>query len=469
MTRVHYIGIGGVGMSALAQMDLHRGRTVTGSDAHSGPVLDRLAAMGATVHVGHAAEHVREARPDAVVYTDAVQPDNPELVEAQRLGIPLYRRAEYLGRIMDEFPGHRIGVAGTHGKTTTTAMLGEVLLAGGCDPTVLVGGDYTPFGGNLRLGGQRAFVTEACEAFRSFHLLHPDVAIIVNIEPDHLDCYGSPAGVREGFVRFVEGIRPGGTLVILDKSGDEALVANAASGRGLRVLRFGEGPSPDCDLWAEDVHEAGGSVRFRLRWSGGDGTLDVLVPVPGRHNVLNALAALAAARALGVKPEDAVVGLSRFQGVGRRFEKLGEAHDIIVVDDYAHHPTELRATLSAARVAFPGRRLVAVFQPHLYSRTRDFLDEFSEVLAEADLLILTDIYRAREEPIAGVDIADLARKIVERPGGPPVHVERDKGLVPSRVLSLVQPGDVVLILGAGDIREAGERLVEHLAKWGKAS
>lgn len=456
--RVHYIGIGGISMSALAQIDLLHGRTVSGSDMQSTEMTRRLQTMGAIVFQRHSAENVKRAAPDIVVYTDAVHADNPELVEARRMGAEVVRRADYLGRLMDAFTGPRIGIAGTHGKTTTTAMVAETLVEAGLDPTVLVGGEYAPFGGNLRLGAGSAFVTEACEAFRSFHALRPDIAVVTNVEPDHLDCYGTVEGVVDGFVTFARGMRAGGTLVIGGLGEREARVAEAARRQGTRVLRYSLASGADVDLWAEGLQYAGGTSSFIIRTKEEpDRQWNVELNVPGEHNVLNAMAAVGVALAVGVPLETAVAGLRRFNGVGRRFERLGVRDGVVVVDDYAHHPTEINATLRAARAAFPGQRIIAVFQPHLYSRTRDFLQEFAHVLSGVDCLVLTDIYAAREEPIEGVDITALADAVSAMTPALSLIVERDKDQIPNLLPRIANAGDVALFLGAGDIRKAAER------------
>lgn len=455
--RVYFIGIGGVGVSALAQIDAGKGRKVAGSDAHLSDVTERLRAMGITVYEGHDPAHLRAAEPELVVFTDAVGDANPELAEARRRGLPTMRRAEYLGRIMDDFAGPRIAVAGTHGKTSTTAMLGEILVTAGLDPTVLIGGDYRPFGGNLRSGRSGVMVTEACEAFRSFHHLRPDIAIVTNVEPDHLDCYGDEAGVIEGFKGFVSGIRSGGALVIGLRGPAEAEVADHADRRGLRVIRYGIEGAERLDLKAEAVRHDTGRVTFTYRMA--DASASVSLRIPGEHNVLNALGAIGASLAAGAEPSACAEGIERFGGVGRRFELLGVRHEITVIDDYAHHPTEIRATIAATRETYPGRRLFAVFQPHLYSRTRDFMSEFAAALSEADAVILTGIYAAREMPVEGIHATALAGRIAETAPLLPLLVENDKGRVPALLDRVARPGDVVLILGAGDIREAGEDFV----------
>ena len=461
--RVHFIGIGGVGMSALAQMDLARGAQVSGSDSNPGPLAERLRTLGALVFANHSADHIRCVNPDLVVYTDAVTDENPELAEAKRARIPVFRRAEYLGRRMEEFAGIRIGVAGTHGKTTTTAMLGDILVYAQHDPTVLVGGEYGPYGGNLRLGNGPFFVTEACEAFHSFHYLHPDVAIVTNIEPDHLDCYGTPEGVVEGFATFVRGIRPGGILVIRAGGKAEQRVIEAAKAAGVQVWTFGWAQEGLGDVRADNTRVYEGLTACDVVLARDNGqTIPMQLQVAGSHNVLNALAAIGAAMAMGVELSMAVASLESFRGVHRRFEVLGERDGVTVVDDYAHHPTEIKATIAATRQRYPGRRLLAVFQPHLFSRTRDFRADFALALGACDLVVLTGVYQAREGPVEGGDTLSLARELAQLSPTTPLLVELNKKEIPRVLEEVSRPGDVVLIMGAGDIRKAGEEFVRSM-------
>jgi UDP-N-acetylmuramate--alanine ligase len=457
--RLHFVGIGGIGMSALAQILHARGWRISGSDAQASPIVDRLRGLGLDVTVGHRADLVEGAA--RVVLTDAVKEDNPEWQRALALGLPVQRRSELLAEVA---AGHRlIAVSGTHGKTTVTAMVSAVLVAGGLDPTVVLGGDYAPFGGNARVGVSDWMVVEACEAYESFLDLHAEIALVTNIEPDHLDHHGTEAHLRASFARFLSQVTPGGCAVLCaDRPELHSLAAAVTS----RVRWYGT--------------EARATVRGReLRSSraGGHCLLSVdavevgelTVGVPGEHNLLNALGALAVGLEAGVSAATAVAALAEFRGTSRRFEVLGEVGGVTVVDDYAHHPTEIAATLAAARAAFPGQRLVAVFQPHLYSRTRDFAAGFAEALAAADCVVLTEIYPAREAPIPGVSsalIADPLRSL----RGQGVVFEVAKGDVVTDLVEIARSGDVIVVMGAGDIGKLGRafhrRLVEGAERKG---
>jgi UDP-N-acetylmuramate--alanine ligase len=445
-------------MSGLAQVLLTRGIRVSGSDPQANAATERLQKLGGTVYHVQAGENILREKPDLVVVTAAVHEDNPELRTAREAGIEVVSRAEFLGRLMDEFEGSRIAIAGTHGKTTTTAMVAEALLSGGLDPTVLVGGEYSRFGGNLRLGHGNIVVAEACEAYDSFLSLRPSITVITNVEADHLDFYGDEAGVFESFRRFVGRTSRDGVLIwCADDEGARRLVESLGpSGGPARRVAYGLAPYGDECLWAT-IEGEGFSVHRRT--SGKDVVVISMMrlAVPGEHNVRNALAAIATALELGVSPEAiARGGLTEFTGVGRRFEILGERDGVLVIDDYAHHPTEIRATLEAARSTYPDRRIIAVFQPHLYSRTRDFMDAFAASLAGADAILLTDIYAAREEPIPGVRVPDLVHKIAGLAPSATLLYLPQKADVVGALRWVTHPGDVVLTMGAGDIREVGE-------------
>lgn len=451
-------------MSGLAEILLSRGIQVSGSDPSSNEATERLAAHGATLYRQQSAENLEAERPDFVIATAAIPPHNPELVAARQAGIPVETRAEFLGRLMSEFQGPRIAVAGTHGKTTTTAMVAEILISGGLDPTVLVGGEYAPIGGTARVGRSSTFLTEACEAYDSFLSLRPDLAIITNVEADHLDHYGDEAGVFEAFVQFARRVNPAGCLIL---SGDDPgcrSLSERLDPLPSKTIRYGLDQTND--VLANELAHEGTHSHFRVlrRTDGEQEALgQVTLNVPGRHNVLNALGAVALGLAAGVPFEAIVEGLERFAGTGRRYEVLGERDGVLVVDDYAHHPTEIRATLSAARQAHPNRRLVAVFQPHLYSRTRDFMGEFAAELAEADAVLLTDVYAAREQPIPGVCVSEMSRLIAERaPNISLLYLPKKEELV-GALDWVSRPGDVILTMGAGDIREVGEAFLASRA------
>ncbi|MBI3910451.1 MAG: UDP-N-acetylmuramate--L-alanine ligase [Armatimonadetes bacterium] len=457
---IHFIGIGGAGMSALAQLFLARGAHVTGSDAKDSPVLARLAAAGATVHVGHAAAHVGAA--DRVVYSAAIPEENPERQEACRRHLPLLSRAQLLGEVLDQYTG--IAISGTHGKTTTTAMAAAIFLHAGADPTVILGGDWDVIGGNVRVGGGKHCLAEACEAFSSFLALRPCYAAITNIDADHLEFHGSIEGVVEAFRRFLRQVRPEGTAVVCL---DDPRVRDLAGNLPCKALTYGVA-AMDADLRAINLDASGPVARFRVSYRG-KVLGSIRLGVPGRHNASNALAAIGLALTVGLPFDAAQMALAQFRGVGRRFERLGEANGVMVFDDYAHHPREIAATLACARAAFPGRRLWAVFQPHLYSRTQLLMEEFAAALADADHVVITEIYAARERPIAGVTGKALAVAASRKHSGGENRVAfaptLDEGV--ERLRTAVRPGDVVLVMGAGDIRALGEKLVQALANEAK--
>lgn len=448
--RVHFVGVGGAGMCGLAEAMARAGYTVTGSDLVLGPSVDALRALGVRLYQGHAAEHVGDAT--LVVRTAATDARNPEVAEAEARGVPVLKRAEALGRWVAR--GRVVAVAGTHGKTSTTTMITAVLAEAGLDPTAFVGGAVRAWGGNYRAGADRLFVVEADEYDRSFLHLDPDVAVVTNVEADHLDIYGDEEGVHAAFGAFLGRVRGDGTAVACaDDPGARAVVQGRAD-----AVTYGR--SEGATLHVADVERTADGTRFTVRERGA-APEPLQIRVPGLHNVLNATAAAAAARALGV-PWDAVRrGLAGYTGVGRRFERVGSAAGVDVLDDYAHHPTEVRATLDALRQAFPERRLVVVFQPHLFSRTRDFHDAFGAALAGADVVWVTDVYPAREQPLPGVTGALVADSTREHATGP-VHYHAELATLPEAVARTLVPGDVCVTLGAGSIETVGSRLVRLL-------
>ncbi len=447
---VHFMGVGGAGMYALAEWLLLEGGAVSGCDLKVGPATERLATLGARIALGHDPAHADEAV--AIVHTSAVPTTHPELARARERGIAVLKRAEALGALVNR--GRVVAIAGTHGKTSTTALTVEVLSAGGLDPTGFVGGTVPAWGGNLRRGGGDLFVVEADEFDRSFHSLTPDVAVVTNLETDHLDIYGDLEGVREAFRTFLDGVRAAGTVIVgADDPGAASVLAELPDAGPTYGLSAG------AQLRAVEVRPRADGTLFRVVERGvdqGEATLGV----PGDHNLRNALAAAAVARELGVGWDDIRRGWALFKGVGRRFERLGSAGGIDVVDDYAHHPTEVSAALQAARSAYPGRRVVAVFQPHLYSRTRDFHDEFGRALAAADRVWVTDVFPAREAPISGIDGA-LVAGAVEARGGRVAYEARLDRLAEVVAAELVA-GDVVLTMGAGSIESVGPAILARL-------
>jgi UDP-N-acetylmuramate--alanine ligase len=437
-------------MSALAELFVRRGVIVTGCDANPGSA-DDLHRAGIAVVTGHDPRHVESAR--ALVVTSAMKRDHPELVRARELGIPVVRRAEALGEAVSG--GRLVGIAGTHGKTTTTVMTTEALAAARLDPTGIVGGRVGAWGGNLKLGGEELFVVEADEYDRSFLALAPTVAVVTNVEADHLDIYTDLADIRGAFAQFVSGAE---TVVLC---GDDEGATSLDLPRGARVIRYGMSDGGSSDLRARDIRPKGTGQEWEVVFEG-RALGRMSVGVPGAHNVRNALAAIASGLALGATVPAMAPGLASFAGVERRFQRLGDARGVSVVDDYAHHPTEIRATLEAARAAFPGRRILVAFQPHLYSRTRDFAREFGEALAAADAVYLTEIYPAREQPIPGVT-SDLIEREVRAAGGT-IGWRGDRATLADALADAVRESDVVLTIGAGDITRTGPELLERLGR-----
>jgi len=448
---VHFMGIGGAGMCALAELLARRGVTVSGCDARSSAAVEDLRSLGVVTHAGHDPAHVDGVA--ALVVTAAVPTEHPELVRARTLGIPVLKRAEALGAWVAQ--GKVVALAGTHGKTTTTAMTTQILAGADFDPTGLVGGRVPAWGGNLRAGSDALFVVEADEYDRSFLTLRPDVAVVTNLEADHLDVFGDLAGIRDAFRAFLRGVRPGGQVIVCaDDMGAAGLLPEFAA-QGVTY-----GTAPGAMLRAVDVRATEEGTRCTVVEEGVTrGTLEL--SVPGRHNLLNALGAAAAARACGVAWAVIFEALASFRGVGRRFERLGTEADVTVVDDYAHHPTEIAATLEGARQAFPGRRLVVAFQPHLYSRTRDFSKEFGATLAGADVVWVTDVFPAREAPIPGVTGA-LVAEAARGAGAVDVRYHEQLETLDEALVRALVSGDVLLTMGAGSIEELGPRVVARL-------
>lgn len=445
---VHFMGVAGAGMSALALMARRRGVTVTGCDTDPGGAADVVAAGGHVV-AGHDPAHVAGAR--AVVYSAAIPPDHPELAAARAAGIDVVRRADALQAMTGT--GRLVAVAGTHGKTTTTVMVTEALAAAGCAPTGLAGGRVAAWNGNARLGGDALFVVEADEYDRAFLALQPTVAVVNNVEADHLECYGSVEALEAAFVTFAS--RAERVLVGADDAGAER-VARALDAK--RVWRVGLADGADVRVARVDRSIAGTRAHVSLP----DGrSVTLKLRVPGVHNVRNAAMALGVVAALDADLDAALRALAGFAGVGRRFELVGEHGGVTIVDDYAHHPSEIAATLAAARQRYPDARLVAVFQPHLYSRTQTHAEAFGITLALADVVVVTEIYPAREQPIPGVSgrqVLDAAER-----AGAAVHWMPERARVAEGVAKLVRSGDVVLTLGAGDVTRVGPELLQRLA------
>ena len=456
--RLHLMGIGGAGMSGLAEWLLDRGHAVDGCDARASGVTRRLEDLGSRVQVGHDPSHIEGI--DALVVSSAIPVDHPERRAAVERGLAVIRRAELLGAIMAGSRG--IAVAGTHGKSTTTTMTGSVLEAAGLDPTVIVGGRIRGRDGNVRIGAGPWLVAEADEFDRSFLALSPELAVITNVEADHLDIYGTLEAVREAFSEFARRVARGGTLLL---GADDAGARSLATPEGVRVMSFGT--SSTADVRGIEVDPGPEGIAFDLLL-GGVQAGRVRLAMPGVHNVKNALAAAAVGWRLDAPAQAIREGLEAVRGVERRFEIVYRSDDLMIVDDYAHHPSEISATLSGARAAWPERRLVAVFQPHLYTRTRDFAGEFGIALSGADLVFVTDVYPAREQPIEGVSgrlISEAARKA----GAPVTYLpdETTGGRDATDVVeAALRSGDMVVTLGAGDIDELARRLVARRADAG---
>jgi UDP-N-acetylmuramate--alanine ligase len=445
---IHFQGIAGAGMSALAELCHRRGATVTGCDQNPDGAAD-LVALGIPVARGHDPLHLEGHR--ALVVSSAIPKDHPEVLRAKVLGLEVVRRAEALAEATAG--GLLIGVAGTHGKSTTTVMVTEALAAAGKQPTGVVGARVTSWGGNLSKGGHDLFVVEADEYDRSFLALQPTVAVVTNVEADHLDIYRDLQDIHDTFSEYVGRARY--VVLCADDPGANALPSPPTA----EVIRYGIS-SPHARLVATDIRHHDGRTTFTVSYDGKP-MGEVTLGVPGLHNVRNALAALACGIGpWGLKVSDMAPGLAQFVGAERRFQRIGMARGVQIVDDYAHHPTELAATLAAAREAYPGRRIVIAFQPHLFSRTRDFATEFGQALARADVIALCDIYPAREKPMPGVTselIADAAR----RAGNAPVWMG-PRSEVAVALSHIVAEGDVVFTVGAGDITRTGPELLTHL-------
>ena len=448
------VGIGGIGMSSIAEVLLNRGYRITGSDLQRSEVTDRLESLGAVIYEGHGAQHVRDS--DVVVYSSAVKPlENPETQEAERMRIPMIPRSVMLGELMRMQFG--IGIAGTHGKTTTTSLTGLVVGEGGFDPTIIVGGKVTVFGSNAVVGEGDIIVIEADEYDRTFLRLTPSLAVITNIEAEHLDTYRDLDDIKATFTQYANSVPFFGAAILCL---DDTVVQEIVSHVDRRVLTYGT--SRQAEIRAEDILQNGLLTNFNVV-AHGELLGKVHLQTPGLHNVRNALAAVAVGLELEIDFDRIASGLAKFTGVQRRFQKVGEHDDILIIDDYAHHPTEISATLAAANEGWSNRRIVAVFQPHLYSRTRDFKEAFARAFFNADVLVLTDVYGAREQPIEGVSGKTLSDMAV-RFGHRNVHYVEKKEALPDFLAKLVQPGDTVITMGAGDIWRYGHQLLDKLEK-----
>ena len=458
---IHFIGIGGVGMCGIAEVLLNQGYRISGSDINDGPVTSRLRDMGATIHIGHAASNVDGV--DVVVNSTAVSDNNPEMVRARDQRIPIVRRAEMLAELMRY--RHGIAVAGTHGKTTTTSLIASVFAEGDKDPTFVIGGRLTSAGTNARLGESRYLVAEADESDASFLHLQPLVAVVTNIDIDHMETYGFDEGkLKQTFVEFLHNLPFYGLAVVCV---DDERVRDVMPSVSRPMITYGF--SEQADYRISDLRSEYSRSYFKVQRPDGKATLDVELNIPGAHNVLNATAAIAVATDEGIEDSAICAGLSKFGGVGRRFEIHGDftvstgsdrGGEAMLVDDYGHHPREVAATIKAVRDGWPQRRLVMVFQPHRYSRTRDLYEDFVQILSSCDALIMTEVYSAGEEPIPGADSRQLCRSIRQRGLVDPIYAETIEA-VPDIVRDIVRPDDIVITQGAGSVGKLVKLLAER--------
>ena len=453
---IHFVGIGGVGMSGIAEVLLNLGFQVSGSDLGDSVTTQRLKKAGARVEQGHAPDHVQDA--DVVVISSAVKDDNPEVIAARERHIPVVQRAMMLAELMRLKQG--VAIAGTHGKTTTTSLAASVLKEAGLDPTFVIGGRLNAAGTNAKLGQGDFLVAEADESDASFLYLTPVIAAVTNIDADHMDTYGHDFGrLKQAFVDFLQHLPfYGRAILCLDDVHVRSIIGSVSK----PVTSYGV--SEDADIRAMNIRAVGGQMHFDVRWkNGGEHSFAVELNLPGHHNVLNALAAIAIGIECGADEVSIQRALKDFAGVGRRFQRYGEVSlpgggQFTVVDDYGHHPVEMAATLAAARGAFPGRRLVLAFQPHRYSRTRDCFEDFVKVLSSVDTLLLAEVYAAGEAPIVAADGRALTRAVRVAGKVEPVFVE-DINSMPQTILDTVRDGDVVLTMGAGSIGAVPGKLV----------
>jgi UDP-N-acetylmuramate--alanine ligase len=446
---VHFIGIGGISMSGLAEILLDAGFTVSGSDARESGLTEHLSQKGIHICYGQSADNITDGI-GLVVYTAAIHDDNPELLCAVAKQIPTLTRAELLGQIMDNYR-ESIAVSGTHGKTTTTSMISQILLAAQADPTITVGGMLEALGGNLRVGKSDTFLTEACEYTNSFLNFRPKYSIILNIEAEHLDFFKDLADIRHSFRLFAANTKPDGTLII-----NGAIENNREITEGLSCSILTFGLTDDCDFHASDIsYDETGCAQFTV--ISRENVLGrIQLHVPGIHNVTNALSAIACCIQAGIPFDRIQAGLSDFHGADRRFQYKGKMGGVTIIDDYAHHPTEIRATLTAA-ANYPHDRLVVVFQPHTYSRTKAFLNDFAEVLSLADIVVLADIYAAREKNTFEISSKDILRKLQER--GTECYYFPTFDEIETFLLKKCMNGDLLITMGAGNVVEIGESLL----------
>lgn len=446
---IHFIGIGGISMSGLAEILLKENFTISGSDSKESELTKRLEELGVTVFYGQKASNIIEGI-NLVVYTAAIHEDNPEFACAREKNLPMITRAELLGQIMDNYQ-NSIAVAGTHGKTTTTSMISQILLSANTDPTITVGGILQAIDGNLRVGKSNVFISEACEYTNSFLHFYPRYSIILNVEAEHLDFFKDIHDIRHSFHQFAGNTRADGAVII---NGDIPDYQELTEGLQSQVITFGL--SEHCDFYPKDISFNEKACATFTAMHHGEEVMTVSLNVPGMHNVSNALAAIALTLDMNLPKESILAGLLAFGGANRRFQYKGQVDGVTIIDDYAHHPTEIRATLTAA-ANYPHKRLVLVFQPHTYSRTKAFLDDFAEVLSMADMVVLADIYAAREKNIYGITSRDILARLKEKGTDCfyfPSFEEIEKFLLKNCI-----NGDLLITMGAGDIVNVGEHLL----------
>lgn len=457
---IHFVGIGGAGMCGIAEVLANQGYYISGSDLRASPVTKRLESLGIQIFIGHQASHIENA--DALVVSTAVNVENPEVQAAKERRVPIVRRAEMLAELM-RFR-HGIAVAGTHGKTTTTSMITSILAQANLDPTFVIGGKLNSAGANAHLGASRYLVAEADESDASFLHLQPMVSIVTNIDADHMSTYGGDFDkLKQTFIDFLHNLPFYGLAVVCL---DDDIVREILPQIGRPTLTYGILEA--ADFRAIDITQQGMFTSFTALRPNGLAPLNIRLRMPGNHNVLNALAAIAVATDEGVDDDSIIVALEQFAGVGRRFTVLGEYplgdNNIMLVDDYGHHPREIEVTVEAIRKGFPERRLVMVFQPHRYSRTRDLYESFVRVLSSADVLILMDVYPAGEKPLAGADGRSLSGSIRQRGELDPIFIGREESIeLPLK--RILKPGDLLLLQGAGDIGALAQSLSQQLPQW----
>ena len=456
--RLHFIGIGGAGMSGIAELMANLGYEVQGSDRRESAVTDRLRGLGVQIFIGHRAEQIEDV--DALVVSTAIDPTNPEIIAARSQRVPVVRRAEMLAELMRFHYG--VAVAGTHGKTTTTSLIASVLAEGDLDPTFVIGGLLNSAGANARLGSSKYLIAEADESDASFLFLQPMMAVVTNIDADHMHTYGNDFNrLRNTFVEFLHHLPFYGLAMLCI---DDVEVASLVSTLARPVRTYGT--RADADIRADNIRQQGTKMYFDVHYDGAK-PLSIELNLPGRHNMLNALAAIGIALELGVDEEAIHRALAKFQGIGRRFVvsdcTSADGRGLTLIDDYGHHPREVQATMEAARGSWPERRLVLVFQPHRYSRTQEQFDDFVHVLSEPDVLVLCDVYPAGEQPIPGADGRSLARAIRQRGQLEPLFAQ-DLAEVPALLDKVLLDGDLVLVSGAGDIGGLAARLPRRLAE-----